>query len=122
MRDSPLRRNPAFASSGILILALGIAAITVIFWIVYGVLLRDLPLRPARSLCRLGVRTRETGFQRVYAGAADYFDWSTLQQVFEDMGLTRPLANYNLTGVANRSDSRGRGQPPAFFRPCGQGP
>src|SRR5215471_13161948 len=38
-----LRRNAAFACSGILVLALGIAAMTVVFSIVYGVLLRDLP-------------------------------------------------------------------------------
>src|SRR5262245_37966427 len=38
-----LRRNPAFATSGILILALGIAVTTVIVSVAYGVLLRDLP-------------------------------------------------------------------------------
>ena len=52
-----LRRNPAFACSGVLLLALGIAAITVVFSIVYGVLLRDLPYRAARSIGDAGFRT-----------------------------------------------------------------
>ncbi len=94
-----LRRNPAFACSGILILALGIAATTVIFSIAYGVLLRDLPYDQPDRLVALGSSPRELGFQSAYAGAADYFDWSRQQQVFEDMGLTRPVANYNLTGA-----------------------
>jgi hypothetical protein len=41
----------------------------------------------------------DVGFQSAYAGAAEYFDWRRQQQVFEDMGLTRPVANFNLTGV-----------------------
>ena len=93
-----LRRNPAFACSGILVLALGIAAITVVFSIVYGVLLRDLPYDQPDRLVTLGSARREVGFQGAYAGAADYFDWREQQQVFEDLGLTRPVANYNLTG------------------------
>jgi putative ABC transport system permease protein len=93
-----LRRNVAFACSGILVLALGIAAITVVFSIVYGVLLRDLPYTDPDRLVTLGSSPREMGFQGAYAGAADYFDWREQQEVFEDLGLTRPVANYNLTG------------------------
>ncbi len=93
-----LRRNAAFACSGILVLALGIASITVVFSIVYGVLLRDLPYNEPDRLVTLGSSPRELGFQAAYAGAADYFDWREQQQVFEDLGLTRPVANYNLTG------------------------
>ena len=90
---------PAFACSGILILALGIAATTVIFSIAYGVLIRDLPYEEPDRLVALGSSPRGLGFQSAYAGAADYFDWRRQQQVFEDMGLTRPVANYNLTGA-----------------------
>src|SRR5436190_1957481 len=93
-----LRRNPAFACSGILVLALGIAAVTVVFSIVYGVLLRDLPYDQPDRLVTLGSARRDGGLQGAYAGAADYFDWRAQQQVFEDLGLTRPVANYNLTG------------------------
>jgi predicted permease len=93
-----LRRNPTFACSGILVLALGIAAVTVVFSIVYGVLLRDLSYDQPDRLVTLGSSRRDTGFQGAYAGAADYFDWREQQQVFEDLGLTRHVANYNLTG------------------------
>jgi len=93
-----LRRNPAFACSGILVLALGITAVTVVFSIVYGVLLRDLPYDQPDRLVTLGSSRRDVGFQGAYAGAADYFDWREQQHVFEDLGLTRPVANYNLTG------------------------
>ena len=93
-----LQRNRAFACSGILILSLGIAAVTVVFSIVYGVLLRDLPYDEPDRLVTLGSARREAGLQGAYAGAADYFDWREQQQVFEDLGLTRPVANYNLTG------------------------
>jgi putative ABC transport system permease protein len=94
-----LRRNPAFACSAILILALGIAATTVVFSIAYGVLLRALPYDHPDRLVTLGSFPRALGFQSAYAGAADYFDWRGQQQVFEDIGLTRPVANYNLTGI-----------------------
>jgi putative ABC transport system permease protein len=94
-----LRRNPAFACSGILVLALGIAATTVIFSVAYGVLIRDLPYDQSERLVTLGSSRRDAGFQGAYAGAADYFDWREQQQVFEDLGLTRPVANYNLTGI-----------------------
>jgi predicted permease len=93
-----LRRNAAFACSGILILALGIATTTVIFSLAYGVLLRDLPYEEPGRLVTVGSSPRDQGFQSAYAGAADYFDWRARQQVFEDIGLTRPVANYNLTG------------------------
>jgi len=93
-----LRHNPAFACSGILILALGIAASTAIFSIAYGVLLRALPYDQPDRLVTVGSSPRESGF-RFYAGAADYFDWRKQQQAFEDLGLTRPIANYNLTGI-----------------------
>ena len=81
-----LRRNPAFACSGILIVALGIAATTVIFSVAYGVLLRDLHFDQPDHLVALGSSPRELGFQSAYAGAANYFDWRRQQEVFEDMG------------------------------------
>jgi putative ABC transport system permease protein len=93
-----LRRHPTFALSGILILGLGIAATTVIFSIAHSVLVRALPYEESDRLVTLGSSLRPAGFQSAYAGIADYFDWRQRQDVFEDLGLTRPVANYNLTG------------------------
>jgi predicted permease len=96
---SQLARNPSFACTGILVLALAIAATTFIFSIAYSVLLRDLPYDEPARLVSVGTSLRDAGFQRTYAGAADYFDWRKQQQAFDDIALTRPVANYNLTGT-----------------------
>ncbi len=94
-----LWRNPAFAGTSIFILALGIATTTAIFSITYGVLLRDLPYEQPDRLVTLASAGIRDASQRSVAGAADYFDWRRQQQVFEDLALTRPVANFNLTGV-----------------------
>jgi hypothetical protein len=114
-----LRRNPAFAFSGILVMALGIAVVTVVFSIVYGVLLRDLPYDQPDRLVTLGSARRDAGFQGAYAGAAEYFDWRQQQQVLDDLGLTRPVANYNLTGIAEPERLQGARATASVFRPCG---
>ena len=115
-----LRRNPAFACSGILLLALGIAAITVVFSIVYGVLLRDLPVRPARSISDVGFRTPRG---RLSSG---------LRQRRGLLLLARPTTGVRGSGshppgrqlqpdreVVSPNGSRARGQLPASFRLCG---
>jgi len=94
-----LRRNPVFATAGVAIMALGIAATTVIFSIAYGVMLRELPYDQPGELVTIGSPLNLPGEQRTRAGAADYFDWRRQQQVFQEMALTRPIANYNLTGT-----------------------
>jgi putative ABC transport system permease protein len=48
-----LRRNPGFATAGLLTLALGIGATTTVFSIVYGVLMRPLPYPAAERLIRV---------------------------------------------------------------------
>src|SRR5262245_57420181 len=50
-----LRRNPVFAITAILTLAVGIGANTVVFTLLYGLLLRSLPVKDAGSLVRIGV-------------------------------------------------------------------
>ena len=94
-----LRRDPVFACTGALLLALGVAATTSVFSIAYGVLLRDLPYDQPDRLVTLSSSGVLRGLQRARAGAAVYFDWRRRQGVFEDMALTRPVANFNLTGA-----------------------
>jgi predicted permease len=50
-----LRRNPVFAITAILTLAVGIGANTVVFTLLYGLLLRSLPVQDPASLVRIGV-------------------------------------------------------------------
>jgi putative ABC transport system permease protein len=93
-----MRRQPAFALAAIAILALGIAATTAIFSVAYSVLLRSLPYGEPHRLVALSAAGVRQSLQQPRAGAADYFDWRRRQQVFEDLALTRPVANFNLTG------------------------
>lgn len=65
----------------------------------YSVLLRDLPFDQPDRLVTLWAKLPRFGLARANAGAADYFDWRKQQQVFEDIALTRPVANFNLTGA-----------------------
>src|SRR5260370_1403025 len=50
-----LRRSPVFSLTAILTLALGIGANTAIFTLLYGLLLRSLPVPDAHRLARIGV-------------------------------------------------------------------
>src|SRR5580704_2856692 len=76
-----LRRNPLFAGSVTLILALGIGANTAVFSIVDAVLLRPLPYESADRL----VRVDESGAKRPITGVPiqDYLRWKDRGDVFE---------------------------------------
>jgi macrolide transport system ATP-binding/permease protein len=50
-----VRRNPVFAITAILTLAVGIGANTIVFTLLYGLLLRSLPVQDPASLVRIGV-------------------------------------------------------------------
>jgi predicted permease len=50
-----LRKSPIFSITAILTLGIGIGANTVVFTLLYGLLLRSLPVRDAASLVRIGV-------------------------------------------------------------------
>jgi predicted permease len=56
-----LRRSPVFAVTSILTLAVGIGANTVIFTLLYGLLLRSLPVRDPEQLVRVGVGSSASG-------------------------------------------------------------
>src|SRR5262249_34832209 len=94
-----LLKNPGFAATAILILAVGSGATTAIFSIAYGVLLRDLPYNQPDRLVALWSKLPKFGYPKAYAGAADYFDWRKQQQGFEDLALTRAVGNSTLPGA-----------------------
>lgn len=50
-----IRRNPVFAVTAILTLGVGIGANTVIFTLLYGLLLRSLPVKNPNQLVRIGI-------------------------------------------------------------------
>ncbi|HET8547442.1 MAG TPA: ABC transporter permease, partial [Bryobacteraceae bacterium] len=93
-----LRRTPGFAVVAVLTLALGIGAGTAIFSVVHTVLLRPLPFPESERLVTLWTTAPEMNLPRAFVGIANYLDWRAQNRVFEDIAITRPIANLNLTG------------------------
>jgi putative ABC transport system permease protein len=86
-----LRRNPGFASTAILSLALGIGASVAIFTVADNLLLRPLPYKDPGSLTMVWeVNSRRDGRNNVIS-PANYFDWRKRNHVFSAMaGLGFP--------------------------------
>jgi hypothetical protein len=81
-----LRRNPGFAATAILSLALGIGTSLSIFAVADGLLLRPLPFRdPGRIMMVWGRNTRQSGSEHNVISPANYFDWKKQNTCFESM-------------------------------------
>lgn len=93
-----LRKHPGFAATTILTVALGIAATAAIFSIVYGVVLRPLPFAEPDRLAGLWVSQAKAGLPPQSVSAALHRDWRDRQHAFEEIGIARHIANFNLTG------------------------
>jgi predicted permease len=79
-------------------LVLGIGLSTAIFSLFYSLLLQPLPYPHPERLVALWTTTPARGSSRLNVGAANWRDWRAQSRLFEDIALTRPVANYNLTG------------------------
>jgi putative ABC transport system permease protein len=93
-----LIKAPAFSVCAIAIVATGIAAVTAMFSVVYGVLLRPLPFPEPDRLVQIW--TRSPRYARDAVSAADRRDWQAETTVFEGIALYNPYANFNLTDGA----------------------
>src|SRR5688572_32274226 len=81
-----LLRQPSFALTAILTLALGVGATTAIFSVVYAVLLKPLPFpEPERVVSVLGFWTK-TGQRMGNLSGPDFHDLKKESQSFESMG------------------------------------
>ena len=90
-----LKRAPGFAAVSILTLALGIAATTIVYSIVDGILLRPLPIQdPDRVLM---VRETYNGVEGSVSWL-NFEDWQKRQTSFEQLAAWRGI-NSNLTGI-----------------------
>ena len=92
-----LRRAPGFATTAVLIVALGIGATTAAFSVTDFVLLRPLPFPEPDRLVKLLERT--PAYSRLELSAANYRDWKQASTVFERIGLYHGAAG-NLTGTS----------------------
>src|SRR5262245_57905766 len=88
-------KQPAFAAASVLTLALGIGAITAIFSVVYGVLLKPLPFHePERLVSLQQIAPHVAGTNH---GPGTYLTYRENQQVFEGIGAWDPT-EVSITG------------------------
>jgi putative ABC transport system permease protein len=80
-----LRRNPVFATTVILTLALGIGANTAIFSVVNAVLLRPLPFPDSDRLVMIWATNTKNGNTQDVASYPDVEEWRAQSRSFEDM-------------------------------------
>jgi len=93
-----LRKTPAWTAVICATLALGIGWSTAIFSVAYGVLLEPLPYPRPSQLMALWPSAPKYGYPRFNVGAALWMHWKRRSRLFEGIALTRPIANFNLTG------------------------
>ncbi len=89
-------KQPAFAATAVLALALGIGATTAIFSVVYGVLLKPLPFDEPERLVTL--RQRAPHGAGTNHGPGTYLTYRENQQAFEAIGAWDP-AEVSITGA-----------------------
>ncbi len=106
-----LRKNPGFGFAVIATVALGIGATTAMFSVVYGVLLRPLPYPEQDRLVAIGHDWRDST-----VGVANFLDWRTQNSVFEEVGITKLVQNFNLTGDGEAERVLGGRSTPGIFR------
>lgn len=93
-----LRKTPAWTVTVVATIALGIGMSTSIFSALYGVLLKPLAYPEPGRLVALWPSAPYAGYARFSVSAALWEYWRASSQSFQDIALTRPIANFNLTG------------------------
>jgi predicted permease len=113
-----LRKNPGFASTAILTLALGIGANTAIFSVVNAVLLRPLPFPQAGRLVLIWATNTKTGDTFDVASYPDFEDWKARSQSFDAMAAltTRGMT---LDGADGPEPVAAMQATPGFFEALG---
>lgn len=108
------RRNRGFTAVALLSLALGIAANTLLFTLVYAVLLRPLPYEQPDRLLRLIHGTDET-----YVTMPEFEFWKDHAKSFESAGAYRYAGDQNLQAGSETERLNTVAVSSAFFRTLG---
>src|SRR5213080_172493 len=86
-----LRKSPGFTAVGVLTLALGIGANTVIFSAVYAVLLKPLPFKDSDRLVFIEKKNPPRGWTRNPISPAEILAWRDQSGAFEDIAAYTQL-------------------------------
>jgi len=114
-----LAKSPGFTAVAILTLALGIGANTALFSVVNGVLFNPLPYPHPEQLVWLA--ESKPNFATGSISFPNFLDWQKNNQTFSTMGLSRGYL-YNLTGLGEAEQLRGRLISSDFFTVLGVNP
>ena len=98
-----LLRQPGFAATAILTLALGIGATTAIFSVVNAVVLRPLPFDQPDRVMYVTNRNLKTGNRNTTISGPDFFDWRAQNRSFEFLSYFTGAGDTSVT-VNNVSD------------------
>src|SRR5260370_5356451 len=119
-----LRKSPGFTAIAVITLALGIGANTAIFSVVNGALLRPLPFREPNRLVHVWHVPPETscpGMRTCAVSAANYLDWQSQNQVFENMAIYT-YHGFTLTGSEKPEQVDASAVSSSFFETLGVQP
>lgn len=114
-----LRRNPGYTTAVVVTLALGIGAVTAVFSVVNGVLLRPLPYPEPDRLVRV-YSTGEHGHLWT-SSPPDFTDWRAQARSFEVMAAGHATI-LTLTGEGEAERLQGARVTPGFFEVYGVSP
>lgn len=99
-----LRRNPAYALTAMVVLALGIGANTAVFTVVKGALLAPLGYPDADRLVRIWSSHPERGLEFFSVSVADYLDWRRARGAFTVLGAFENERGVPLTSTVGQPE------------------
>ena len=108
-----LRRSPAFAITSILSLALGLGASLAVFTVADNLLVRPLPYRDASRLVMIWENRGGDGHNVV--SPANYLDWKSQNDVFDDIAALSPTRSAVLIGNHRSEEFLSQSVTASFF-------
>lgn len=116
-----LARRPGFTAIAALTLALGIGVNTVIFSLVNGVLLQDLPYEEADRVVIPSAVLLDRGGMLIGSSYPEFTEWTEQRQIFESIAAFE-LAPFDLTGGEEPERIRSTVVSPEYFSLWGARP
>jgi putative ABC transport system permease protein len=116
-----LRKNPGFTAVAVLTLALGIGANTLIFGIIYGVLIRPLPYHDPDRLVTVCESNLKRGHPQIVVAPGNLRDWRAQNSVFEELG-GQIYSSLTLTGIEKPEHLHAAWATPNYFAVFGVPP